>query len=229
MLSLWVQLLRSIPVQCFPIPRLPFHPDEPFVIVGAVWNVWPTSLVFPSSKETPPTVLVDQGAKTDYVGQTHGNNGQRPLTLHPLEVCESRPGEVVFKNGDGFRNRDEAPDRDYDDAIVEARSVNARFRSETARHSLPYLYPMRKTPGNISLLVLLACSRQSMGNGMRSMQRSIKVLGIAVPRNQGGCEKQWPQLTVVQDFSTGTHWNKVEKNAARSQAALKAPTTRRAT
>ena len=79
---------------------------------------------------------VYQGAKTDYVGQTHGDDGQRPLTLHPLEVCKSRPGEVVFKDGDGFRNRDEAPDRDYYDTIVEARSVKARFRSETARQSI---------------------------------------------------------------------------------------------
>lgn len=81
----------------------------------------------------------------------------------------------------------------------------------------------------ISFLVLLACSRHSMGSGISSMQRSITVLEIAVPRNQGGCEKQWPPSTVVHDFLTGTHWSKVERNPASSQAAFKAPTTRSAT
>lgn len=81
----------------------------------------------------------------------------------------------------------------------------------------------------ISFLVLLAFSRHSMGSGMSSTQRSITVLQIAVPRNQGGCEKQWPPSTVVHAFLTGTHWNKFERNAATSQAAFKALTTQSAT
>ena len=68
-----------------------------------------------------------------------------------------------------------------------------------------------------------------MGSGMSSMQRSIIVLGIAVPRNQLHCEKQCPSLAGDQDFSIGMHWNKVERHPAMNQAAFNDPMTQSAT
>ena len=82
---------------------------------------------------------VDQCAKTEYVGQANGNDRQRPFALHPLEVCEGRPREIVFEDGDGFRYRDEAPDRDYYDAVVQAPSVQTnRFSAvDVSETSVP--------------------------------------------------------------------------------------------
>ena len=106
---------------------------------------------------------------------------------------------------------------------------NLFFGNRGKRESSPYLYPQRKTPIIIDLLVLLACRRHSMGSGMSSIQRSIIVLGIAVPRNQLHCEKQCPPLTGDQDFSIGMHWKNVERHPATNQAAFKVPTTQSAT
>ena len=106
---------------------------------------------------------------------------------------------------------------------------NLLFGIRGKRENSPYLYPQRKTPVIIDFLVLLACRRHSMGSGMSSMQRSIIVLGIAIPRNQLHCEKQCPRLSGGQDFSIGMHWNNVERHAATSQAAFMVPTTQSAT
>lgn len=82
---------------------------------------------------------VDQCAKVEYVGQTHGGDRQRPFALHPLKICDGGPSEVVFEGRDGFGNRDEAPNGDYYDAVVEARSVRinhfAAKVSETVHHT----------------------------------------------------------------------------------------------
>lgn len=62
-------------------------------------------------------------AQIEDIGQTHGDDRQRPFALHPFKICDCGPSEVGFEGGTGFGKGDEAPDGDYYNAVACKRLV----------------------------------------------------------------------------------------------------------
>lgn len=95
-----------------------FHLDERVITVNAARKVLPPYLALPASKHAPQAMHVDHVAQGEDVRQTHRDDGQGSFALHPLDICNGGPSEVVFEGGTSFGNGDQAPNGDNYNAIA---------------------------------------------------------------------------------------------------------------